>query len=266
MDTIHLEPLSPKDFIKQFFTKDDGQEGGYFDFFRASIEQLGKFAIGPYYWFIPENHTGKILHISENCKELSPYSKEQWQNLENPNEQAPNIMHPDDMHFIYAATGYAIETAQSLYRKKHRINASIYARFLGIDGSFRWMLMQIPDFYFDESYNCHSVLVVMTDISHLPPPTEIMMTVLVSSPQHSQHFKVFPFQKQTKTLDKIKITKRETEVLRLMARGLRTPEIVTNLGIAYDTVENHKRNLRAKTNTKTAAELIGFAMRNHLIG
>ncbi|MFN3848539.1 MAG: LuxR C-terminal-related transcriptional regulator [Spirosomataceae bacterium] len=265
MDTIHLKPLSPKGFIEQFFTADDGQESKYYEFFKPSIEQLGKFAIGPYYWFIPENHTGKILHISENCGELSPYSSEQWRNLENPNEQSPNIMHPDDVHFIYAATGYAIETAQSLYLKQHRINASIYARFQGVDGDFRWMLMQIPDFYFDENYNCHSVLVVMTDISHLPPPAEIMMTVMVSSPQQSQHFKVFPFQKHTQTLAKVNITKRETEVLRLMARGLKTPDIVAELGIAYYTVENHKRNLRAKTNTKTAAELISFVLRNHLI-
>ncbi|WP_337042673.1 LuxR C-terminal-related transcriptional regulator [Emticicia sp. 17c] len=265
MDTVHIEPINPRRFIEKFFIVDDGQENKYYEFFRASIESLPKFAIGPFYWFIPENHSGKILAISDNCKELTPYSQEQWLNLENPNEQAPNIMHPEDMHFIYASIGYAIGMAQDLYHKQHKINVSIYARFMAADRSFRWMLMQIPDFYFDEALNCHSLLIVMTDLSHLPPPAEIMMTVMVSTPEQNQYFKVFPLQQQTKVLPKINITRREAEVLRLMVRGLRTPDIVTELGVAYDTVENHKRNLRAKTNTKTAAELIAFVMANHLI-
>lgn len=264
MDAVHLEPLSPEGFIKQFFTENDGQEDKYFEFFRGSIEQLPKFAIGSYYWFIPENHTGKILHISENCKDLSPFTREEWLNLEDPNIQSPNIMHPEDMPFIYAATGYAIEMAQEYHKQNSRINASIYARFQNKNKEFRWMLMQISDFYFDEAVVCHSVLVVITDISHLPSPKEIMMTMVISG-NKEQHFKVFPIQKQVKSLPEIHITKRETEILRLMTRGLKTPEIVAELGIAYDTVENHKRNLRNKTKTKTAAELISFVMSNQLI-
>ena len=60
------------------------------------------------------------------------------------------------------------------------------------------------------------------------------------------------------------ITKREQEILHFMAKGFNTPQIVKELMISYSTVENHKRNLRLKTNSKTSAELMNFVCNNNL--
>jgi DNA-binding CsgD family transcriptional regulator len=62
-----------------------------------------------------------------------------------------------------------------------------------------------------------------------------------------------------------KITKREHEILQLIAKGFTSPKIANLLKIANDTVENHKRNLREKTGTKTSAELIGFIYEHNLL-
>ena len=61
------------------------------------------------------------------------------------------------------------------------------------------------------------------------------------------------------------ITKREQEIVKLMAKGLNSPEIAEKLFLSYHTVENHKRNLRQKTNSKTSAELINYVWSNNLI-
>lgn len=45
---------------------------------------------------------------------------------------------------------------------------------------------------------------------------------------------------------------------------LNTPQIAEKLNVSYYTVENHKRNLRIKTKTKTSGELIKFAIDNNL--
>ena len=50
-----------------------------------------------------------------------------------------------------------------------------------------------------------------------------------------------------------------------MAKGLNSPEIAEKLFLSYHTVENHKRNLRQKTNSKTSAELINYVWSNNLI-
>lgn len=58
--------------------------------------------------------------------------------------------------------------------------------------------------------------------------------------------------------------RRETEVLRLLARGLRSAEIADQLAIAASTVEVHRRNIRHKLGLHSTAELTRYAIRNGL--
>lgn len=53
-----------------------------------------------------------------------------------------------------------------------------------------------------------------------------------------------------------KLTPREEEVLRLIARGLSTKEAARSLGISPKTVENHRTSIRAKTGSKSVADLV----------
>lgn len=266
METIHLKPSSPQRFISQYFTDSAGPESKFFTYFQPTIKQLKKTAIGPYYWFIGDNFTGKMLFISDNCHELTPYTAQEWLNTENTEQQATSMMLPDDVPFIYASMGFAIENATHNHQLGYLTNVSVYARFEDAQKQYRWRLMQMPDFYFDEEGICQSMLVVLTDISHLPPLTSPFATMLVSGPNYEQSYRVLPMQKVLDRVDKVLITKREEQILNLMAKGLKTPEIVKALGIAYSTVENHKKNLRVKTNSKTSVELISYVLKNGLIG
>jgi DNA-binding NarL/FixJ family response regulator len=60
------------------------------------------------------------------------------------------------------------------------------------------------------------------------------------------------------------ISKREKEVLRLIIDELSNQEIADKLFISIRTVEAHKRNLMEKTNSKTLAGLVKYAMTNFL--
>lgn len=61
------------------------------------------------------------------------------------------------------------------------------------------------------------------------------------------------------------ISRREREVLELICREFTSSEIATELYISIRTVENHRKNLLAKTNARNTAGLILFAVRNQLI-
>jgi DNA-binding CsgD family transcriptional regulator len=52
------------------------------------------------------------------------------------------------------------------------------------------------------------------------------------------------------------ITPKEKEVLRLLAKGLSSKEIASNLSISAHTVESHRKNLRFKFDAKNSSELI----------
>lgn len=56
------------------------------------------------------------------------------------------------------------------------------------------------------------------------------------------------------------LTPRETEVLRLIARGLSNKEIGAELGLGVRTIETHRENLIRKTGLATVAELTRYAV------
>lgn len=61
------------------------------------------------------------------------------------------------------------------------------------------------------------------------------------------------------------LTKREKEVLALIAEGLTNIEIAGRLFISVDTVDSHRKNLHLKLNVKNTAMLIRFAVENNLL-
>lgn len=61
------------------------------------------------------------------------------------------------------------------------------------------------------------------------------------------------------------VTRREKEVLRLVADGLTNHEIATKLFVSVSTVDTHRKNLLQKLNAKNTAALVKLAMDLHLI-
>ena len=64
---------------------------------------------------------------------------------------------------------------------------------------------------------------------------------------------------------KFHLTQREREVLVLLTHGLSNAKIGTRLHLSPRTVEKYVSSLLRKTETNNRAELVGFAMKHHLI-
>ncbi len=61
------------------------------------------------------------------------------------------------------------------------------------------------------------------------------------------------------------LSRREKEVLELIAEGFTNPQIAEKLFVSPFTVDSHRKNLIAKLNVKNTAMLIRFAVENKLI-
>jgi len=59
-----------------------------------------------------------------------------------------------------------------------------------------------------------------------------------------------------------RLTDRETEILRLIAKGLTYPQIATRLALSTRTVQNHVRNTLTKLQLHNKAELVRYALEN----
>ena len=65
--------------------------------------------------------------------------------------------------------------------------------------------------------------------------------------------------------DEPPLTRREHQVLRLVAGGARSPAIADELGIRVGTVEVHRRNIMRKLGVASVADLTRYAIRSGLV-
>lgn len=61
------------------------------------------------------------------------------------------------------------------------------------------------------------------------------------------------------------LTKREKEVMELIAEGMTNPEIAERLFVNCSTIDSHRKNMLTKFNVKNTAALVGFVVRHNLI-
>ncbi|MDA3791675.1 MAG: helix-turn-helix transcriptional regulator [Desulfobacula sp.] len=62
-----------------------------------------------------------------------------------------------------------------------------------------------------------------------------------------------------------KLTHRETEVLQMIAEGLKSREIAKRLFVSIKTVDTHRANIREKLNIQSTADLVQYAIHKGLI-
>lgn len=62
-----------------------------------------------------------------------------------------------------------------------------------------------------------------------------------------------------------KLTAREQTILSLVAQGLSSKEVARELGISFRTVDAHRRNIKAKLNIDSVADLVRYAIHQGLI-
>ena len=259
-----LNPKSPREFTNELKLSLNFKQINYEEYFKSTIDEMINFAIGPYIWLIPNQFKMELIAASPNIHQLTPYSQNDWIGKA-PDFFAMNF-HPDDRNYVLSAVFIAIEAAERAFENNTdiKIRVNIYGRMLDANNEYKWRLIQFPKFYIGQAKRVESGLILITDISHLKYNIQPMMTIIDGTNKENTYFKINLENHNFLPLGIPKITKREQEILLLISKGLNTPQILEKLNIAYSTVENHKKNLRKKTNTKTTAELISFALNNNL--
>ncbi len=261
---MDLKPVTVSEFKSLATRSLKLTENQCLDFFKNDIEIAKKYAIGPHFWLIPDQSEMKVGACSPNIAQMTPFGHSEWLNqdfsfwIQN--------MHPDDREFAVASCALSMEVTQNAAREKvEMIQINIYVRMFDCLNNYRWVLIQFPRRMYDENGKILSTFILITDLSHLSKSFSRMLTMMDSSSNENIIFATQVDNKNLIALNLPQISKRELEIIQLMARGQNSPQIAECLFLSYHTVENHKRNLRKKTGTKTSAELIDYVWRNNLI-
>ncbi|AZA78119.1 LuxR family transcriptional regulator [Chryseobacterium sp. G0186] len=258
-----IHPIDINQFNDYFDKKDGELPANYLDSFDDSIKNAKRFAIAPYFWFIHNATNLRIERTSVNIEQFTPLNKEDW--ITPGNDFFINLFHPEDRQYIMAAFAFTRDILVKFFTEgKTNVIFNYYGRMIGRNGEYRWILLQSPH-QIIINYEVKASIIMIYDLSHFVIKNLPLLSILDFNDNEVQYFKHVDQGLLKIDAEKPTITKREKEVLNLMAQGSNSPEIAEKLFLSYHTVENHKRNLRNKTNTKTSAELIAYTMNHSLL-
>lgn len=218
------------------------------------------FAIGEFYYYVLNltnsvisNHHPDILKIHG----LQEYP----QNL----KDVIDLVHPDDIEFITKAEQKVVEILMKI-GKEHQlfIKPSYCFRMKTASGNYELFHHQAVLTWEDEDKNLVQSINIHTNIHHITKQNPY--TVLMTGIGHRKDFIQVKIENPVLQFgSEINLTKRETEILSLIAKGYSGPEISKMLILSEHTVRTHRKNILAKTNSRNSKELLKKAFEWGLI-
>lgn len=236
-------------------------------YFTPTINHMENFALGIYQWCIVDFANQKLFEIGGMLEAMTGKPYEYWIGCSSEkylNELAPPEVIPYWMAYVHQIYQYILQQPQPC--KERALNPHIYMPMKNKEGVYKSMVLQFIDWMVEEDGGVRYCLCLITDVSHIKPdgPIKLIMcelkngvpTLLVSeaSPENIGSSLLHPF-----------FSTREKQVLRLLASGLTSKMISAELGIAHNTVENHRQRLLKKAGCSTSSELIAYALAKGLI-
>ncbi|SDL00413.1 PAS domain S-box-containing protein [Catalinimonas alkaloidigena] len=203
--------------------------------------------------------TGTFAFLSRNVESILGYSHEQFR--EGGASFAWQLVHPQDVQpllALKARIATVLGTVPSHQQAAYRFQYDY--RLRKADGTYVRLLEQNSVLAINGDGNITHQLGVCTDITHWKPKKSL--TATVRSHEHGCH-KVFSAQDEMDALEKL--SRREKEILTLIAEGYSSKQIADRLSISFHTVSKHRQHLFEKTQSRTMGELVRYAVAHEII-
>ncbi len=217
------------------------------------------FAIGEFYYYAINLTNSTLSHHHPNLLKLHGLT-EYPQNL----KEIIDLTHPDDIPFIMKAEEEVIRKMMALGKENHLYLKSSYCfRMKTAKGNYELFHHQAVLTMEDENQNLIQSVNIHTNIHHITQKNP--NTVLITGIGPRNDFYQIKIENLSQNPSDIHLTKRETEVLALIAKGYSGPEISKILILSEHTIRTHRKNILTKTNCRNSKELFRKAFECGLI-
>lgn len=212
-------------------------------------------------YFVVDYHERRISHINHTIKcvlGLDPHSMSF--------DKIAELIHPDDQSFVrqaeIAISDYYLHNIPRELIGKYK--ASYCLRMRTTSGNYQLFQHQSMVLSTDENGNCHQALNILTNISNLTSSNNYRVTLL-DIKSNNCYIELDIYAQQRRFTQLLIFTKRETEIIKLMSQGLKSPEIAAKLFLSLHTVKNHRKNILQKAQLHSSSELIARCLHQGLI-
>jgi DNA-binding CsgD family transcriptional regulator len=183
------------------------------------------------------------VYLNKYAVEITGYTREEA-DLLGP-EYFRKVLHPDDFEVINQSVDHLLKIDSDI------IYGGAY-KFKPKGKDYIWMLAR-------------------TRVFKRKPdgtPYQYINSAIQLNDEFHAHNQIFALLKENKRLVNentvLKLTKREREVLKLLAGGNSAKKISQKLNISESTVISHRKNMLRKLNMHSTANLVNFAVENGL--
>ncbi len=235
-------------------------------FYQDLISKVNLFAPGKYMWYVVERLT--IFQMGGMVSHFLGLDASYWKN-KTPEDYFAFI-HPDDIPYVmtYAKIIYNFLT-KIKEDEKTFFHPNLYFRLKNPgNDSYKSILFQYIYWKYDVDHGIESILHVVSDISHIEQSNYKPMLTILDEKNDVLHFSKAVGNDVDDALNSMDIkhlTKRERDIIKLLAKGLSSKQISDALLIAKNTVENHRQNLLRKTGCTSSPEVVAYALKFGLL-
>lgn len=210
------------------------------------------FSAGPYYFYIVDFFDFSIKYMSplvEDIHGLNPETTSFQDILDQ--------MHPDDMEFVARAEAKVFDIIGSFGAERIKKYKTSYCfRFLTADGSYQLFNHQAIILTTDENGRIAKSLNIHTNINHLTNKNNFKVSAIGMFGEPSYLNMDALNDTPAPESSTPSLSKREKQIIQLMADGFTSKEIAGKLFIAVNTVKNHRKNIFKKSNCKNVGQLV----------
>lgn len=210
--------------------------------------------MGNQFYYLLDIVEMNLLYLSKNFWVLLGYEAH-----EITGEFIFQLIHPEDRDTALKISLGALELSKRA--EDLQPGQDVFAvdmRMKHKSGHYLRMLRQLGINKIDSSGNPIQAFALWTDI------TEIKKSNKMEFSYSGPNSKIFS-EIQKLVNENTPFTTRELEVLKNLSNGNSAKEIATNMGISYETVISHKKNMRTKGNFSNTTELIKFGLEKGLV-
>ncbi|WP_168797628.1 helix-turn-helix transcriptional regulator [Neolewinella litorea] len=206
------------------------------------------------YCYSVDYQTNRFRYVSPGIYRLLGYDRDSWQ-FSGPLEAFRQV-HPDDrdcVHRIYS------EINRELLRHDPAVRGDLSfvftCRMKTRAGDFIHLSHHLSFPNLDHRGRPLADFTLVSDITALKVPQHCQLQIHYPTPTGNLICKTLSV---TCTPAATELTRREIEILKLVAQGLDSQAIARQLFISYHTVCTHRKNLLRKAGVKSPVELVGW--------
>jgi len=201
-------------------------------------------------------HKQNYILKSEEQKKIFGYTDE-----ESDKDEAElhfNHIHPDDLHFVLETDNLAFTFFAGLSKKEKKDYKLVYDfRTRNTEGMYIRHLHQVIIFETDKNGKAWLNLVISDLLSERAAGIKPQRRMINIKTGKLHLFNTIDNDISSKSV----LSKRETEVLKLIACGYDSINISEKLHISVNTVNNHRQNILRKTQTENTTQAMMFCKR-----